>query len=112
MKRIQRHIRDDFSRDQSAGSPQPKEPARLIVHLTDSRKLEKTVLFAKGTSENPLSGIELETKFNTLTQNSIPEDKATTLCGMLLDLESPQEVSILTDYLSCQNNIDSCTQCP
>ena len=99
MGRIQRHIRDDFSSGENRGDAQPKEPARLIVHLTGNRKLEKTVLFAKGNNENPLSGIELETKFNTLTQDSIPAEKAAALCRIMLDLESLQEVSVLTDYL-------------
>ncbi len=101
MKRVQRYIRDDFGSGQNIGDPQPNEPARLIVRLTDNRKLEKTVLFAKGNSENPLSNAELESKFTTLTRSSIPEDRAATLCQIVLNLESLQEVSSLTDYLCC-----------
>jgi len=99
MERVQRHIRDDFNDSQPIDSSQPNEPARLIVHLTDNRKLEKTVLFARGNNENPLSGAELEAKFNTLTQNYISDDKANTLCQIILNLESLKEISTLTDCL-------------
>ena len=64
-----------------------------------SLKLEKTVLFAKGNSENPLSNVELEAKFTTLTQDYFPDEKATILGQMVLSLESLEELSVLTDYL-------------
>ena len=99
MGKIQRYIRDDFSTGQNIGDPQPNEPARLIVRLTDDRKFEKTVLFAKGNKENPLNGSELEAKFNSLTQNYFPGNEATIFRQLVLDLESLSEVSILTDYL-------------
>lgn len=99
MRKIERYIRDDFSSGQNIGDPQPNEPARLTVRLTDNRKFEKTVLFAKGNKENPLSGSELEAKFNTLTQDYFSGDEATIFRQMVLGLESLQEVSILTDYL-------------
>ena len=99
MKRVQRHVRDDFNSGQKIDSPQPKEAARLIVHLTDNRRLEKTVLFAKGNNENPLSGTELETKFKGLAHGYLSDDTSATFRQMVLDLESLKEVNILTDYL-------------
>jgi 2-methylcitrate dehydratase PrpD len=99
MKRVQRNIRDDFNSGQNIESPQPKEAARLIVHLTDNRKLEKTVLFAKGNSENPLSGAELEAKFNGLTRGSLSKEESAIFRQKVLSLESLQEASTLCDYL-------------
>ena len=100
MGRIDRRVRNNFSEGQNTGSSQSNEPARLIVTLNDNQTFDKTVLFAKGNSENPLSGRELEEKFNTVTQDCIPCSKAAVFRQMLLNLESLQDINALTECLS------------
>ncbi|WP_299980837.1 MmgE/PrpD family protein [Desulfobacula sp.] len=101
MGRVHRRVRNDFSSGQNAGSSPPNEATRLIVSLNDNQTFDKTVLFAKGNNDNPLSGSELENKFNTVTQDCIPCGKAAIFSRMVLDLESLQDTRDLTDCLCC-----------
>ena len=97
---IKRRVRDDFQADSKPGEPEPKEAARLLVSLQGGGRLEKTVLFAKGNRENPLSFSELQDKFERLSRETLPRDRAAGLWRMVQNLESLPDAGVLGGLLA------------
>jgi 2-methylcitrate dehydratase PrpD len=73
-----------------------KEQARIVVTLTDGRRLERFVEHAVGSVERPMSDADLEAKFTGLAEDVLPADRTRRLidlCWRIDSLTSAAEIA-------------------
>ncbi|MDA0206141.1 MAG: MmgE/PrpD family protein [Acidobacteria bacterium] len=74
-----------------------EEQAEATITLKSGAKLHKRIEHAVGSSENPLSNVDLETKFRDLAAGVLPEAKITRLIDLCWKVESLNDVTELTN---------------
>jgi 2-methylcitrate dehydratase PrpD len=72
-----------------------KWPARVMITLTDGRRLDGANEYPKGDPENPLSEQEVVMKFKSLTEGTLPSPQADAIINRVLGLESMGDVNEL-----------------
>lgn len=72
---------------------------QLILTTTDGRSYEKTILNAKGDSDNPLSFEDLVAKFKNLSQGVLSETRQERVVECVMQLEKQQKTSALVSLL-------------
>ena len=75
-------------------------PARVEIHLKDGSIHEKTVQYAKGTIQNPMTRKELEDKFRQLVVTALSRERTEAIIATIGALETLDDLRILTAQLS------------
>jgi len=74
-------------------------PARVEIHLKNGNIHERTVHFAKGTAENPMTKDELEDKFRQLTASVLPKAQTERIIRAVGVLEKSGDLVELSSLL-------------
>jgi 2-methylcitrate dehydratase PrpD len=74
--------------------------ASVVLRLRDSRQFEVERDAARGSNGRPVSNAEIEHKFRTMTQSSIPSDQATAIIDTVRRLPDLTSIRELTDLLA------------
>ncbi len=78
--KISHHVDSEFA-DEIATSP-----GRVVVILNDGERLEKKVVYASGSPQNPMTSLEIEAKFLDCARQSIDAERARKILAWLGDL--------------------------
>ena len=73
--------------------------ATLVATLNDGRMLESHVDFPKGDPENPATMDEIKTKFHSLTEKYIDQEKREKIIDMVDRLEEVENLAQLADMV-------------
>jgi 2-methylcitrate dehydratase PrpD len=65
-----------------------EDQVRIAVSLKNGRKLEKYVEHAVGSAKNPMSGAQLESKFEGLADGILPRERVRRLMDLCWDIET------------------------
>ncbi len=76
-----------------------KWPARVVIRLSDGKRLEGACEYPKGDPENPLTERDLIGKFKDLTAGLVPDDEATALIERALNMENQSRMNLLFSSL-------------
>jgi 2-methylcitrate dehydratase PrpD len=91
---IEYHIDDEMEKSNPAGAP-----ARVEIHLKNGSIHERTVQYAKGTIQNPMTGRELEDKFRELTATLLTREHAEKIVRIVSKLEELDNLRNLISLL-------------
>ncbi|WNK00610.1 MmgE/PrpD family protein [Thalassospiraceae bacterium LMO-JJ14] len=80
--------------------PAFRHMARVTVKTVDGRSFEEVVTHRKGSPENPLSGAEVEAKFEALTEGIFTRDDAERVRELVFALDTADEVESLTGAIA------------
>jgi 2-methylcitrate dehydratase PrpD len=72
-----------------------QDQARVTVRLKDGRVLERFVEHAVGSLKNPMTDGQIERKFNDLTEEILPRDKARRLLALCRDVERQDDAAVI-----------------
>lgn len=72
---------------------------RLVVQSKDDKEYEKTVLYRKGSPEDPMAPAELANKFRTLTE-AIGDERCERIRNLVLNIENVASISELSSVLA------------
>jgi 2-methylcitrate dehydratase PrpD len=95
---ISRRVKVELDEECERNFPQ-KNLCKATIKTKDGRSFSTQVEHAKGTPGNPLTRDELKEKSMGLLTAALPEKKATTITDMILNLESLNNVSKLTELV-------------
>jgi 2-methylcitrate dehydratase PrpD len=94
-RRIEAHVDPEID----ALGPSHRHTARVRVTTTDGKTFEKRVEMRKGSPENPLTAVDVETKFRALTKGTLSSNAADKATGQIAALESMPDVRGLITLL-------------
>lgn len=92
---IEYHIDDEMEKSNPTGAP-----ARVEIHLKNGSIHERTVQYAKGTIQNPMTGKELEDKFRELTATLLTREHADKIVRIVRKLEELDNLRNLISLLT------------
>ncbi len=95
-KRIEYYIDDKFEKSTSVNAP-----ARVEIQLKNGSIHERTVQFAKGTIQNPMTREELEDKFRELTKTILTKEHTKNIIDIVCELEGLDNLHELSALLTC-----------
>ena len=70
-------------------------PGEVVLHLTDGRTLRRTIPASHGTPDDPMTGTEINAKYQANATRAIPEDQAQQLAGLVSDLDHAKNITAL-----------------
>ena len=79
---IEYHVDDEMEKSNPAGAP-----AHVEIHLKDGSIHQRTVQYAKGTIQNPMTREELEDKFRELTATVLTKEHTESIIDVVGELE-------------------------
>ncbi len=92
--------RIDYETDDKLETINPSgAPACVQVQLRDGNVYEKTIQFAKGTIQNPMTSGELENKFRELAGTVLTKKHTEEIIGIVKELEYVDDLCALTSLL-------------
>ena len=71
------------------------------IQLSTGENYEKHVENSPGTPDNPMSQLEIESKFKELSSTVINEDLSNSIINLVNNLHNVNDISSLSDLLSC-----------
>jgi len=75
------------------------EPSKVTVRLRNGNSYSKTIIYSKGTPNNPMSSRELEAKFKGFASRVVSENQAEKAIAMILQLDTLGSVKELSSLL-------------
>jgi 2-methylcitrate dehydratase PrpD len=75
------------------------EPSKVTVRLRNGNSYSKTIIYSKGTPNNPMSSRELEAKFKAFATRVVSENQAEKAIEMILQLDTLGSVKELSSLL-------------
>jgi len=92
--------RIDYDTDEGLKNANPSgAPASVQIRAKDGNVYERTVQFAKGTIQNPMTGDELKNKFKELAETVLSRKKVEEIVSTVGKLEKIDDLSTLTTLL-------------
>jgi 2-methylcitrate dehydratase PrpD len=95
-KRTDYYIDDNFEKSTSVNAP-----ARVEIQLKNGSIHERTVQFAKGTIQNPMTKEELKDKFRELTKAILTREHTKNIIDIVCELEGLDNLHELSALLTC-----------
>jgi 2-methylcitrate dehydratase PrpD len=93
-RKVEYYVDDSMEKSNPAGAP-----AHVEIQLKDGNIREKTVQFAKGTVQNPMTRKELEEKFRQLVATVLSREYAEAVIATIGSLETLDDLRALTAQL-------------
>ncbi|TDR93189.1 MmgE/PrpD family protein [Enterovirga rhinocerotis] len=79
-----------------------KFPAEVTVRMADGREFREAMFYPKGDPSNPLSDVELATKFRTNVEPVLGKGRADAVEGLIAGLQDLDDVGRLTAHLGAR----------
>jgi 2-methylcitrate dehydratase PrpD len=79
--------------------PPGSAPSKVIIRLKDGSSFEETIDYAKGTIQNPMTKMELESKFKELTSRVFPKRQVESIMRTVSGLEDVENIHQLSSRL-------------
>jgi 2-methylcitrate dehydratase PrpD len=95
-KRTEYYVDDNFEKSTSGNAP-----ARIEIHLKNGNIHERTVQYAKGTIQNPMTKEELKDKFRQLTKAVLTKEHTMNIIDIVCELEGLDNLHELSALLTC-----------
>jgi 2-methylcitrate dehydratase PrpD len=95
-KRTEYYVDDNFEKSTSGNAP-----ARVEIHLKNGNIHERTVQYAKGTIQNPMTKEELKDKFRQLTKAVLTKEHTMNIIDIVCELEGLDNLHELSALLTC-----------
>jgi 2-methylcitrate dehydratase PrpD len=86
--------------DQTTRASLPTRFTEVAIELADGRRLVKSVRLAKGQPQNPLTDVELTTKFHDCAARVLSRERAEAVLAGVRALETEPDVSALARLLA------------
>jgi 2-methylcitrate dehydratase PrpD len=100
VKALMPKVRMFVHPDQTTRASLPTRFTEVAIELADGRRLVKSVRLAKGQPQNPLTDVELTTKFHDCAARVLSRERAEAVLAGVRALETAPDVSALARLLA------------
>jgi 2-methylcitrate dehydratase PrpD len=98
IKQLQNKIKLEENQNHTNAFP-AKRYASVVITLQNREKLQLENIEARGDPDNPLSDVEIETKFVQLTEGVISSSKQNQLIQLIDNLEKEDDINALLSLI-------------